>query len=95
MSMIKCKGNRVKAKGNEAQIAVEFLTLIRSLDACAPGVLDAVEMILNKLRAPKRRTLTMIPIPDAPWVKNPEANSNECYGVSDNNDNDMEDTLDE
>lgn len=46
--MIKCKGNRVKVKGNEAQIAIEFLTLIRSLDACTPGVLDAVEMILNK-----------------------------------------------
>lgn len=46
--MIKCKGNRVKVKGNEAQIAIEFLTLIRSLDACAPGVLDAVEMILSR-----------------------------------------------
>lgn len=43
--MIKCKGNRVKVKGNEAQIAVEFLTLIRSLDACAPGVLDAVKVL--------------------------------------------------
>lgn len=37
----------------------------------------------------------MMQIPDAPWVKNPEAYSNEYYGVSDSNDNDMEDTLDE
>ena len=46
--MIKCKGNRVKVKGNEAQIAIEFLALIRSLEACAPGVLDAVELILSR-----------------------------------------------
>ena len=43
--MIKCKGNRVKVKGNEAQIAIELLALIRSLDACAPGVLDAVKVL--------------------------------------------------
>lgn len=46
--MIKCKGNRVKVKGNEAQIAIEFLALIRSLDACAPSVMDAVELILSR-----------------------------------------------
>lgn len=46
--MIKCKGNRVKVKGNEAQIAVEFLALIRSLETCAPSVLDAVELILSR-----------------------------------------------
>lgn len=48
MSMIKCKGNRVKVKGNEAQIAIEFLALIRSLETCAPSVLDAVELILSR-----------------------------------------------
>ena len=46
--MIKCKGNRVKVKGNEAQIAIEFLALIRSLETCAPSVLDAVELILSR-----------------------------------------------
>lgn len=46
--MIKCKGNRAKVKGNEAQIAIEFLTLIRSLETCAPSVMDAVELILSR-----------------------------------------------
>ena len=46
--MIKCKGNKVKVKGNEAQIAIEFLALIRSLETCTPSVLDAVELILSR-----------------------------------------------
>lgn len=46
--MIKCKGNKVKVKGNEAQIAIELLALIRSLETCAPSALDAVELILSR-----------------------------------------------